>query len=88
MNLFNIWLANERDMAKLEMIVKRRATKGTDSKQIWCTMKIDKMKELYSDEKVDLLIERKTKAGHFDEDPEFPDDKTERHFWMFKESRH
>jgi len=53
----------------------------------WETMKIVDMKKTYSDAKVATMVAKKDKAGHFDVDPEFPDDVSERSYWMFKKSR-
>jgi hypothetical protein len=50
-------------------------------------MKIVDMKKIYSDAKVAAIVVKKDKAGHFDIDPEFPDDVSERSYWMFKKSR-
>jgi hypothetical protein len=50
-------------------------------------MKIVDMKKRYSEAKVATMVAKKDKAGHFDVDPEFPDDSSERVYWMFKKSR-
>ena len=85
-DLFHLWRKNGKDWSAVQMIVKRRASKITESLGKKTLVKVRTLvKEGMPLAKAVQLKERKKAAGMGQYDPEFPDDNDEYMFWVTSE---
>ena len=83
-DLFNVWLANNRDISACLLVMRRRQVKRTKFARQWHYLKKRDLKTMHGGdmEKVNKVVELRKKDGRFVKDELFPDDEEETRWWV------
>ena len=83
-DLFNEWLKCGKDLGQVKLAMRRRHVSRKSSDQLHGFRKRKWLLDQYNNDekKVAEIIARKTSAGLWAPDPEFPDDIQERFYWV------
>ena len=77
-DLFGLWLDFQEDWDRVQCEVERRSESTNLSRSEWCAVQAKELREKMETSKFDELIKKRTEAGLYYKDLDFPEDPEER----------
>lgn len=72
--LFNMWLENDMSWDRVQCVVERQQTSSNLSRKEWVAVQAKDLKTRLPEDRFNELIKRRTEAGLYYPDEDYPDD--------------
>eukprot|EP00969_Alexandrium_andersonii_P358852 15451887-Alexandrium_andersonii.AAC.1 len=82
LDVFSLFLSNHRDLNKVFLTLKRRVEKEQEFNKMWETVSYTDLVKKYGQPKADEIAAKKVALGLYEDDPECPNSKEHRNFWV------
>ncbi|CAK9043898.1 Uncharacterized protein SCF082_LOCUS25020 [Durusdinium trenchii] len=80
--LFNLWLENGRDWDKVACVVERQTETKNLARKQWTAVQAKTLKASMPEDRFQDLIKKRTEAGLYYKDDDYPDDELETWYYM------